>query len=131
MENRKIIVFTCNWNAYSGLEKAGKEHQSYSPDVRSIRVGCLGRLHPGIILKAFEKGAAGVMILGCPPDECHYQFGSRQAGDVFLRSKELIRLLGFQEAQLCLDAIAVGDGKTFAEKVRQFVSGLNGNESTT
>ena len=29
MTNQKVIVFTCNWNAYSGMETAGVERLSY------------------------------------------------------------------------------------------------------
>lgn len=125
MKTDKIIVFTCNWNAYSGMETAGLEQQQYSPNIRSIRLLCLGRLHPGIILKAFEQGAAGVLMLGCPPDECHYDFGYRCAEEVFSVSRELTRLLGYQDKQLKLDYVTAGDGKTFAQKVRQFASRLN------
>ncbi len=56
-KNSKIILFTCNWNAYSGLEAAGAEKIPYSPTVYPIRLACLGRITPGIILKAFENGA--------------------------------------------------------------------------
>ncbi len=126
MKTDKIVVFTCNWNAYSGMETAGRKHQPYSPNIRSIRLMCLGRLHPGIILKAFERGAAGVLMLGCPPGECHYDFGYRCAEEVFSVSRELTRLLGYQDAQLKLDHVTVGGGETFTQKVRQFASGLNG-----
>ena len=127
MEHPKVVVFTCNWNAYSGLETAGRSHQQYPTNVRPIRVICLGRLHPGLILKAFERGANGVLMLGCPPDDCHYDFGYRKAEAVFIRSKELIQLLGFKKTQLHLDYVAAGDGKMFVRKVRKFVAGLNGD----
>ena len=120
----KIVVFTCNWNAYSGLEAAGKDHEPYPEAVFPIRVECLGRLHPGIILKAFEKGAAGVLMLGCPPDECNFDFGIRKAEDVYLKSKELLRILGFHDLQLKLDHVAAGEGKAFSEKVSSFVEAV-------
>lgn len=126
MNNGKIIVFTCNWNAYSGMEGAGKSQTAYSPSVRPVRVKCLGRLDPGIILKAFQHGAAGVMMLGCPLDECHYGFGSRNATGVFAQSKELLHLLGIKERRFQLDTVSAGDEQAFVEKVENFISGLNG-----
>ncbi len=66
-----VVVFTCNWSAYSGLESAGSEPRCYSPVIRPIKVICLGRLSPGLILKTFEKGADGVLLLGCPPGDRH------------------------------------------------------------
>jgi coenzyme F420-reducing hydrogenase delta subunit len=55
MAPKKVILFTCNWNAYSGLETAGAQRLSYPADVFPIKVACLGQIDPGIILKAFEN----------------------------------------------------------------------------
>jgi NADPH-dependent glutamate synthase beta subunit-like oxidoreductase/coenzyme F420-reducing hydrogenase delta subunit len=123
----KVIVFTCNWNAYSGLETAGAQHLSYATAVRPLKVMCLGRLSPGIILKAFEKGADGVLLLGCPPGECHYEFGNDHAKDVFAEAKGMAMLLGYRDEQLKLDWMAAGEGEILAEKVQAFVAGLNGD----
>ena len=125
MNNGKVIVFTCNWNAYSGMEGAGKSQTAYAPSVRPVRVKCLGRLDPGIILKAFQHGADGVMMLGCPPDECHYCFGSRNAEAVFAQSKALLHLLGIKACRFQLDTLSAGDEKAFVEKVKNFISGLS------
>lgn len=121
MTDPKVIVFTCNWNAYSGLETAGAQRISYSPAIHPIRVTCLGQLSPGIILKSFEKGAEGVLMLGCAPDECRYEFGNRKAEGVFAESKKLLALLGYEDKQLELDWVAAGDGTAFVEKVQRFV----------
>ena len=126
VESPKVVIFTCNWDAYSGLEAAGKDHRYYSAAIRPIRVMCLGRLHPGLILKAFERGADGVMMLGCSPDDCHYDFGNRGAEAVFSLSKDLLCLLGYQEKQIHLDYVAAGDGDAFIEKIEKFMTGLNG-----
>jgi F420-non-reducing hydrogenase iron-sulfur subunit len=117
----KIIVFTCNWNAYSGLETAGCERLSLPAGVRSIKVMCLGRLHPGLVLKAFELGADGVLMLGCPPGGCHYEFGNSRAEELFEETRALTYLLGIGEERLRLDWVAAGDGAAFAEKVLGFV----------
>ncbi len=129
MTDPKVVVFTCNWNAYSGLETAGAAHLAYPAAVRPLKVMCLGRLNPGLILKAFEKGADGVLLLGCPPGECHYEFGNRRAEEVFAETRQMATLLGYGEAQLRLDWVAAGEGQIFAEKVRAFVAGLNGDSA--
>jgi coenzyme F420-reducing hydrogenase delta subunit len=127
-EEKKVILFTCNWNAYSGLETAGVERLSYSPAVHPIKVMCLGQLSPGIILKTFEKGADGVLLLGCPPGECHFEFGNRRAEEVFEEARGLVTLLGYHEEQLRLDWVGAGEGKGFVEKVEQFMAELIGNQ---
>ena len=68
-------------NVASGLaaaELAAAQQLSYPANVRLIRLGCSGRLQPGLILKAFELGAAGVLVLGCAPRLCHYEQGNER-----------------------------------------------------
>jgi len=124
MADSRVIVFTCNWNAYNGLETAGVEGRSYSPAVYPLKVMCLGQISPGIILKAFENGAEGVLLLGCPLDECHFEFGNRRAEEVFQEAKNLANLLGYRDRQLQLDWLAAGDGQGFVDKVERFLAGL-------
>jgi len=128
MANPKVVMFTCNWNAYSGLETAGANNLGYSPAVRPIKVMCLGRLRSGNILKAFEKGAAGVLLMGCAPGDCYYEFGNRHAEEVFEETRELTMLLGYSDEQLQLHWVTAGDGEAFVKKVQDFVTGLNGKQ---
>ncbi|MBN1138042.1 MAG: hydrogenase iron-sulfur subunit [Anaerolineae bacterium] len=121
----KVVVFTCNWNAYSGLEAAGVDQLEYPASVYPLKVMCLGQISPGIILKALEMRADGVLLLSCPPGECHYQFGNRRAEELFKQAREMATLLGYGDEQLKMDWVAAGDGQAFAEKVRAFVLGLN------
>jgi len=121
----KIIVYTCNWDAYSGLEKAGFEHLAYPASVHPLKVSCLGRLHPGLVLRAFALGADGVLLLGCPPDDCHYDFGQKRAQELFAETAALAHLLGIAPERLGLDWVEAGDGQGFAQKVSQFVEGVN------
>ena len=127
MKTDKVLVFTCNWNAYHGLESAGVKHQTYSAAIHPLKVMCLGRLGPGIILKAFEHGAAGVLLLGCPPEECHYDFGNRRAEEMFAVASNLIHILGYSKKRLQMDRVITGDGEAWVKKVQTFVTGLNGS----
>ena len=121
---QRIIVFSCNWNAYSAMESAAIEGETYSTEIRPIRLACLGRLHQGHILKAFAHGAAGVLLLGCPPGDCQHDFGFQKAEEVFELSRKLIHLLGYRDSQLQLDWVAADDGAGYVEKVNAFTAGL-------
>ena len=129
MAPRKVILLTCNWNAYSGLETAGAERLTYPAGVFPLKVPCLGQISSGIILKAFENGADGVLMLGCPPDQCHYEFGNRRAEEVFVEARELVKVLGYSDSQFQLDWVAAGEGQELVNKVQRFVDGLNGKRS--
>jgi NADPH-dependent glutamate synthase beta subunit-like oxidoreductase/coenzyme F420-reducing hydrogenase delta subunit len=123
---QKAVIFTCNWSAYQGLEAAGRKHASYAPWVYPIKVMCMGRLSPGVILKAFNLGADGVLLLGCPPDECHYEFGSQRAKETFDLTSKLMQLLGHSDKCLVMDWVGAGDEETWVTKLQTFADGLNG-----
>lgn len=127
MKTNKVLVFTCNWSAYHGFESAGINHQTYSAAIYPLKVMCLGRLGPGNILRAFEHGAAGVLLLGCPPEECHYDFGYRRAEEMFAVASDLIHVLGYSKTRLQMDRVTAGDGEAWIAKVQSFLTGLNGS----
>ena len=130
VEREKIILFTCNWHAFSSFEAAGIDNLPYSPSIMPIRISCLGRITPGIILKAFEGGAAGVCLVGCPQGECRYHHGNQEAFKVYEESKNLLRLLGYNEDLLQYQLITAGDGKEFQANVEQIVQLIQENRKT-
>ena len=117
----RVVVFTCNWNAHESLEAAGRQRLSYPAGVRPLKVDCLGQVGSRVILKALEKGADGVMLIGCTPEECHYEFGSRRAAELFEEVRKLAGLLGFGEERLAFHQVRTGEGTALVEKVREFV----------
>ena len=120
-EKEKIILFICNWHAFSSINAAGTSSLAYTPALIPIRISCLGRITPGIILKAFEEGAAGVCLIGCPEGECRYQNGNREAREVFEESQDLLRLLGYNEKLLHYHLISAEDGESFQKNIDQLV----------
>ena len=60
----KILGILCNWCSYAGADPAGTSRKKYAPNVRVVRVMCSGRVDPTFILKAFQKGADGVLVCG-------------------------------------------------------------------
>jgi coenzyme F420-reducing hydrogenase delta subunit/NAD-dependent dihydropyrimidine dehydrogenase PreA subunit len=126
-----VIVFICNWNAYYGLEIAGRSHLQYSPSVYPIRVMCLGRLSPGIILKVFEQGAAGVLLLGCRSDECHYGFGNRHAEETVRVAGHLIELFGYSAKRLKMEQMIPGETDAWLEKVESFMAEIASGQTVS
>jgi coenzyme F420-reducing hydrogenase delta subunit len=110
---KTIIVFSCNWQAYSSLEQAGINQRAYPPTVYPLRLACLGRITPGIILKAFEKGADGVYLIGCPEDECRHHTGSLTARKIYQETKGIMRLMGLKDTQLVFANLEADDGNGF------------------
>lgn len=60
----RIVAFCCNWCAYAGADLAGLNRIQYPPNVRVIRVPCSGRVNPQFVVRAFQRGADGVLVAG-------------------------------------------------------------------
>jgi F420-non-reducing hydrogenase iron-sulfur subunit len=118
----QLVVFACNWCSYAGADVAGVSRLQHRPHFRMIRVMCSGRIQPGFVLRAFERGADGVMISGCHPGDCHYVFGNQHAVGQFELTRRVLRLLGLEEERLRLEWISAAEGARFAGLIDEFTS---------
>ena len=66
-----IVAFCCNWCSYAGADLSGTNRLTYPANVKIIRIPCSCRLNPMFILRAFQRGADGVILCGCHPGDCH------------------------------------------------------------
>ena len=126
----RVVIFTCNWNALQSLEEAGKQHLSLPPGVRPLKVDCMGQIGSSVILKAFEKGADGVMLVGCTADECRFEFGSRRAAELFEEVRKLTALLGLHEDRMQFHQVRAGEGTELIGEVQEFVGRLAARKET-
>jgi F420-non-reducing hydrogenase iron-sulfur subunit len=116
----QIMVFACNWCSYAGADTAGVSRIQHQPNFRMIRVMCSGRIQPAFVLRAFEKGADGVLVSGCHFGDCHYIFGNERAAEQFEKTKNMIKLLGIEEGRLRLEWISAAEGARFAQVINEF-----------
>lgn len=123
-EPGRVLVFACNWGGYSGAEAAGIRRQALPAGVRMVRVPCLGRLSAGMLLRALEQGAAGVLLAGCQEDGCRFDFGRELASTALDQAQALADLLGLGAERLDMVGVAPGDGTTFVQAVTQFAEKL-------
>ncbi len=64
-----IVAFCCNWCSYAGADLSGTNRLQYPANVKIIRVPCSCRVNPMFILRAFQRGADGVILCGCHPGD--------------------------------------------------------------
>jgi len=117
-----IVVFACNWDGLSCIEAAAQSRLNYPPPVKVIRVSCLSRVHSGLILKAFELGAGGVMLLGCESDSCYFGKDDRFNVKEYEKTRGVLGLLGLGADRLRLARLPRGDGDSFVKQVANFIA---------
>ena len=120
----KIVVFACNWDGLSCVEAAAQQGLHYPASVRLVRVTCLSRIDRGLVLKAFELGADGVMLLGCERGKCQFDIDSDLVARECERARVLLRMLGMNEERLVLAHVARGDGSDFVRRIDSFIADI-------
>ncbi|MFQ5823022.1 MAG: FAD-dependent oxidoreductase [bacterium] len=92
---KNVVVFTCNWYG-SHLDRSILTNVSQNDlNILFVQTACSGRIDPSFILRAFEFGAQGVLVVGCPMNKCHYGFGNKHAEEHFGKVRNMLSLLGF------------------------------------
>ncbi|MCE5252768.1 MAG: hydrogenase iron-sulfur subunit [Actinomycetia bacterium] len=120
----KIIGIVCNWCSYAGADTAGVGRFRQPANVRLVRVPCTGRIDPLFALKAFEKGADGVLISGCHPGDCHYSEGNYYARRKFELLERLIHHLGIPKERFKWTWVSASEGQRWQKVVTDFVAGV-------
>ena len=86
---------------------------------------CTGRVDMSFLLRAFQKGADGVLIGGCWPGECHYVTeGNYHALNMVHLCKKLLEHKGVDPERLRIEWIAASEGTRFAEVMNDFTEKL-------
>lgn len=120
----RIIGFLCNWCSYRAADLAGISRRRYAHNIRTVRVMCSGRIEPSFVLKAFEKGADGVLIAGCHPGECHYIDQNHKTMRRHAMIQHTLEPLGIERARVQLVWASAAEGERFAAAVDSMVAEL-------
>ena len=115
-----IVAFCCNWCSYAGADLSGTNRLNYPTNVKIIRVPCSCRVNPMFILRAFQKGADGVILCGCHPGDCHYT-----SGNYFTRRRitllySMLDFLGIERNRTRLEWVSAAEGAKFAATMEKF-----------
>jgi F420-non-reducing hydrogenase iron-sulfur subunit len=128
MENEKfepkIVAFVCNWCTYTGADLAGTSRLKQQTNARLIRVPCTGRIDPVFIIKAFEKGADGVLVSGCHPNDCHYNTGNFHARRRWIFFRQLLDFVGIDSSRLYFSWVSASEGKKWVDVVDEVINSV-------
>ncbi|MGD0745766.1 MAG: hydrogenase iron-sulfur subunit [Verrucomicrobiota bacterium] len=144
MNNRalKTYIFYCSNNLdadqFGGLCR-GLEGDA----VKAIGLPCSGKVDVPYLMKAFETGADGVVVVTCKKDECRHFEGSPRAHKRAEAVELLLEEIGMGAGRMAVvecakggDAQALGEIQQFIERVRKLPQtsagsrALNEKEST-
>lgn len=115
----EITVFTCIYCGYMSADTAGALRLQYPPNIKLIRLPCTGKTDVHYILKAFEEGADGVYVVGCPIGNCHHVRGNERGKARVERAKKILDEIGLGSERLEMFFVSGGMGATFARHAEE------------
>ncbi|MBI4416653.1 MAG: hydrogenase iron-sulfur subunit [Euryarchaeota archaeon] len=114
-----VLAFCCNWCGYVAADQAGAAKLEYPSGVKILRLMCTGMMDPYYVLRAFERGFDGVLVVGCHVGSCHYKSGNLQAKAELDRVSRVVQALGL-DGRLMMTAASAAEGNVFAAAANEF-----------
>jgi coenzyme F420-reducing hydrogenase delta subunit len=96
----------------------------YPTNIKIIRVPCSGRVPPEMILRTFQEGADGVMILGCHIGDCHYGSGNHRTAKRMPLYRKFLEFAGIEPERFYTQWVSASEGGLFTEVVKEFTEAL-------
>ncbi len=121
----RIVAFACRWCTYAGADLAGTRRMDYPASIRLIRVPCSGRVNPSFVVRAFQRGADGVLVAGCHPGDCHYIEGNLFTRRRYSLVKRLLEYLGMEPERFRVEWISAAEGARFAQVVKEMTEDIS------
>lgn len=110
----KLLCFSCKFGwGYVGDELAlSRQIKNWVPII------CSGKIESTHILSAFSHGADGVLILGCPEGDCHYQDGNYEAKKRVYLLQRVLESYGIEKERLEIRLSLDPEGKSIPQIVK-------------
>jgi F420-non-reducing hydrogenase iron-sulfur subunit len=115
----EITVFTCIYCAYMAVDTAGALRMKYPATIKLVKLPCTGKTDARYLLEAFEQGADGVCVVGCPIGNCHHVDGNKRGLARVKYTKKLLDEIGLGGERLEMYFVSGGMGMTFANAMRE------------
>jgi coenzyme F420-reducing hydrogenase delta subunit len=119
----RITALLCEnsaWKAYVDAAGEGPRAARALGNLDAVKLPCSGKVEVGLILKLLETGSAGVLVLGCPKDNCTFIRGNYRAEKRIGAAKAALREAGLDEGLVRLDFLSSLDSRKLIDAVVSF-----------
>jgi F420-non-reducing hydrogenase iron-sulfur subunit len=120
--DKRIVAFCCENSALKAAERV--EDAAVLEAVEIVRLPCTGKAEIGLLLQCLEEGHPGVLVLGCPVDNCKYLIGSTRARKRVAMTRRILKEAGLDEERVRMDYLSSVDTHKFERIVREMQARL-------
>jgi F420-non-reducing hydrogenase iron-sulfur subunit len=117
------VCFSCkfSWGYLTDEDTLSSKIDNWVPLI------CTGKIDATHMLDAFKQGADGILILGCPEGDCHYQDGNYEAKKRVYLIRKLLESVGIEKERIRIELSIDPEGKRIpklAEEMRKELAKL-------
>jgi coenzyme F420-reducing hydrogenase delta subunit len=112
----KLVCFSCKF----GWGYLGNEAELHAQVKNWVPIICSGKVDAAHVVDALKAGADGVLILGCPEGNCHYQDGNLEAKKRVYLLQKVLTAYGIEHERVKIELSADPEGKKIPELVKRF-----------
>jgi F420-non-reducing hydrogenase iron-sulfur subunit len=116
----KLVCFSCKfgWGYLTDEADLSKQIDNWIPII------CTGKIDTTEIINAFDRGADGVLILGCAEGDCHYQDGNIEAKKRVYLLRGLMESMGIEKERIKIELSVDPEGKKIPQLVKEMTEEL-------
>jgi len=111
----KLVCFSCKfgWGYLVDESDLSREIENWIPII------CTGKIDTTHIMDAFEKGADGILILGCPEGDCHYQDGNYEVKKRAHLLRKMLEPMGIEKERVKIELSSDPEGRRIPQLVKE------------
>lgn len=121
LDENEVMGYGCNWGGAAAADHAGIRGMHSNSRFYLLPVGCIGQLDLSVMGRAFLEGANGLLLIGCPPEECHHSYGLDHAWSRVLLIKKLLDLIGIERERIALSHADLNKPDQYIKTINSFV----------
>ena len=116
----KLVCFSCKfgWGYLTDEASLSSRIDNWAPII------CTGKIDATHMIDAFERGADGLLILGCPEGDCHYQDGNFEAKKRVFLLRRLLQSMGVEKERIRIELSLDPEGVRIEEIVKEMTEDL-------
>jgi F420-non-reducing hydrogenase iron-sulfur subunit len=116
----KIYVFYCS-NSIDGNMLSSSFDEKQGDDFRMVSLPCSGKIDIPYLIKAFETGADGVVLVTCPEGECLSLEGNLRARKRSQAVDSLLEEIGIDKGRMAVVIMKDSNSEYVIREIEHFI----------
>ena len=119
----RITALLCEHSAYKAYLDVVGSPEFAGVDV--VRLPCSGKAETGLVLRMLEAGSRGVLVVGCPKENCEFVRGSDRADRRVAAARAALVDAGVRADRVRMEFVSSVESHRLLAVVRDFAGSLD------